>query len=142
MAITVGGRGMFQQHERMIAACFVGTLLVLAAPAAQAQASSGQPLKIGYGISQTGGLAPNGKSALLAQKIWEEDINAKGGLLGRPVKLIYYDDQSSPAAVPAIYEKLLDIDKVDTIIGGYGTHQLAGAMPVIIQKENVLIGLF
>jgi branched-chain amino acid transport system substrate-binding protein len=77
---------MFQQQERIIAACFASALLALATPAAQAQAPSGEPLKIGYGISQTGGLAPNGKSALLAQKIWEEDINAKGGLLGRPVK--------------------------------------------------------
>jgi branched-chain amino acid transport system substrate-binding protein len=128
---------MFQQHERMIAACFVGTLLVLAPPAARAQAPAAQPLKIGYGISQTGGLAPNGKSALLAQKIWEEDINAKGGLLGRPVKLIYYDDQSSPAAVPAIYQK-----QVDIIIGGYGTTQLAAAMPVVIPNQKMLIGLF
>jgi branched-chain amino acid transport system substrate-binding protein len=133
---------MFQQQERMIAACLVGTLLVLAAPATRAQAPSGQPLKIGYGIAQTGGLAPNGKSALLAQKIWEEDINAKGGLLGRPVKLVFYDDQSSPAAVPAIYEKLLDLDRVDIIIGGYGTTQLAAAMPVVIQKQKMFIGLF
>jgi branched-chain amino acid transport system substrate-binding protein len=133
---------MFQQQERVIAACFVGILLALTAPAAEAQAPSGEPLKIGYAISQTGGLAPNGRSALLAQKIWEEDINAKGGLLGRPVKLIYYDDQSSPAAVPAIYEKLLDIDKVDIIIGGYGTTQLAAAMPVVIQKQKMLVGLF
>src|ERR1700741_4786777 len=129
---------MFQQQERMIAACFVGTLLALAA---QAQAQSGEPLKIGYGIAQTGGLAPNGKSALLAQKIWEEDINAKGGLLGRPVRLIYYDDQSNPATVPGIYTKLLDVDKVDLIIGGYGTNMLAPAMPVIMQKNKVFIGL-
>jgi branched-chain amino acid transport system substrate-binding protein len=133
---------MFQQQERVIAACFVGILLALAAPAAQAQAESAEPLKIGYGISQTGGLAPNGKSALLAQKIWEEDINAKGGMLGRRVKLIYYDDQSNPATVPAIYEKLLDVDKVDIIVGGYGTTQLAAAMPVVIQKQKMLIGLF
>jgi branched-chain amino acid transport system substrate-binding protein len=132
----------FRQQQRMIAACFVGTLLALAAPAAQAQAQSGEPLKIGYGIAQTGGLAPNGKSALLAQKIWEEDINAKGGLLGRPVRLIYYDDQSNPATVPALYQKLLDIDKVDTIIGGYGTNMLAATMTVAIQKQKVLIGLF
>ena len=46
-------------------------------------------------MSLTGGLAPNGKSALLGMKIWEEDINAKGGLLGRKVKLVYYDDQSN-----------------------------------------------
>src|SRR3984957_19833635 len=116
----IGGEGMFQQKERLIA-CFVGTLLALAAPGARAQ----EPLKIGYGIAQTGGLAPNGKSALLAHKIWEEDINAKGGLLGRPVKLIYYDDQSNPATVPGIYTKLLDIDKVDLIIGAYATTQIA-----------------
>src|SRR5947209_11576141 len=109
---------MFQQQERMIATCFVGALLVLATPAARAQTPSGEPLKIGYGIAQTGGLAPNGMSALLAQKIWEEDINAHGGLLGRPVKLVHYDDQSNPATVPAIYQKLLDGDKVDMIIGG------------------------
>ncbi len=97
------------------------TCALLFAGAAWAQ--SGEPIKIGYGISQTGGLAPNGKSALLAQKIWEEDINAKGGLLGRPVKLIYYDDQTNPATVPGIYTKLLDVDKVDLIIGGYGTNE-------------------
>jgi branched-chain amino acid transport system substrate-binding protein len=113
-----------------------------AAPAAQAQAPPGVPLKIGYGIAQTGGLAPNGRSALLAQKIWEEDVNAEGGLLGRPVKLIYYDDQSDPATVPAIYQELIDVDKVDIIIGGYGTNQLAPAMPVAIQKQKMLIGLF
>jgi branched-chain amino acid transport system substrate-binding protein len=126
----------------MVAACLVSALVALAAPAAQAQAPSGEPLRIGYGISQTGGLAPNGKSALLAQKIWGEDINAKDGLLGRPVKLIYYDDQSNPATVPAIYEKLLDVDKVDIIIGGYGTNMLASAMPVVIHKQKMLIGLF
>jgi len=105
-------------------------------------AQSGNPIKIGYGISQTGGLAPNGKSALLAQRIWEEDINAKGGLLGRPVKLVYYDDQTNPATVPALYQKLLDIDKVDIVIGGYGTNLLAPTMPVVIQKKKMLIGLF
>src|SRR5260370_13151527 len=89
--------------------------MLLAAPAA---AQSGEPIKIGYGISQTGGLAPNGKSALLAQKIWEEEINKKGGLLGRPVKLVYYDDQTNPATVPGIYTKLLDVDKLDLIIAG------------------------
>src|SRR5262249_6990758 len=120
-----------------IAALMAGALL-----AAPASAQTGEPIKIGYGISQTGGLAPNGKSALLAQKIWEEDINKKGGLLGRPVKLVYYDDQTNPAAVPGIYAKLLDVDKVDLIIGGYGTNMLAPAMPVVVQKKRMLIGLF
>jgi branched-chain amino acid transport system substrate-binding protein len=133
---------MFQQQEHMIAACFLGTSLALAAPAALGQIPSGVPLKIGYSIAQTGALAANGRSALLAHKIWEEDINAKGGLLGRPVKLIYYDDQSNPATVPATYQKLLDLDKVDIIVGGYGTNPLSAAMPVVIQKQKMLIGLF
>jgi branched-chain amino acid transport system substrate-binding protein len=116
----------------------LGVSLLLAAPAS---AQSGQPIRIGYSMALTGGLAPNGKSALLAQKIWEEDVNAKGGLLGRPVRLLYYDDQTNPATVPGIYTKLIDVDKVELIIGGYGTNMLAPAMPVVMQKNKVFIGL-
>jgi branched-chain amino acid transport system substrate-binding protein len=109
--------------------------------AAPAAAQTGEPVKIGYSLALTGGLAPNGKSALLAQKIWEEDVNAKGGLLGRPAKLIYYDDKSSPAEVPSIYTKLLDIDKVDLIIGPYATAQIAPAMPIVIQRKKTFVAL-
>jgi branched-chain amino acid transport system substrate-binding protein len=111
---------------------------LIAAPAA---AQTGEAVKIGYSMALTGGLAPNGKSALLAQKIWEEDVNAKGGLLGRPAKLIYYDDKSSPAEVPSIYTKLLDIDKVDLIIGPYATAQIAPAMPIVIQRKKTFVAL-
>jgi branched-chain amino acid transport system substrate-binding protein len=120
------------------------TVLALVAGAsftASAAAQTGEPIKIGYSMALTGGLAPNGKSALLAQKIWEEDTNAKGGLLGRPVKLLYYDDQTNPATVPGIYVKLLDADKVDLIIGPYGTNLQAPAMPIAMQRKKVFIGL-
>jgi branched-chain amino acid transport system substrate-binding protein len=120
------------------AAIAVGTLAVLAGSAV---AQSAQPIKIGFSMAMTGGLAANGKSALLAQRIWEEDVNAKGGLLGRPVKLVYYDDQSNPSTVPGIYTKLLDVDKVDLIIGAYATAQIAPAMPVVISKNKLFIGL-
>jgi branched-chain amino acid transport system substrate-binding protein len=100
-----------------------------------------EPLKIGYSMSLTGGLAANGRSALLAHKIWEEDTNDTGGLLGRPVKLIYYDDQTNPATVPDIYVKLLDVDKVDLIIGPYATNLQAPAMPIAMQRKKVFIGL-
>ena len=93
-------------------------------------------------MALTGGLAAGGKSALLAMQIWQDDINAKGGLLGRPVKLIYYDDQSNPATVPGIYTKLLDVDKVDFIVSGYGTNMIAPAMPVAIQHDRLFLGLF
>src|ERR1700754_3749598 len=94
--------------------------LALAAPARAAD-----PIKIGFGMALSGPLAANGKMSLLAMQIWEEDINAKGGLLGRPVKLVYYDDQSNPSTVPGIYTKLLDIDKVDLVVSGYATGQIA-----------------
>jgi len=109
-------------------------LAALTAAAAQAQAPSGEPIRIRYSMALTSGLATNGKSALLAQKICEEDVNAQGGLLGPPVKLVYYDDQSNPSTVPGIYTKLLDVDKVDLIVGAYATAMLAPAMPIVIQK--------
>jgi len=127
--------------SRSLAARLVAVAAFVLVPTG-AFAQSDNPIKVGYGISQTGGLAPNGKSALLAQKIWEDDTNASGGLLGRPVKLIYYDDQSNPAAVPGIYAKLFDVDKVDVIIGGYATNMLAPAMPLVIQRNKLFIGLF
>src|SRR6267142_4094168 len=106
-----------------------------------AAAQSGEPIKIGFSMAMTGGLGGNGKSDLLAQKIWEEDVNAKGGLLGRKVKLIYYDDQSTPSTVPGIYTKLLDVDKVDLVVGGYATAMLAPAMPIMMQRGKLFIGL-
>ena len=107
-----------------------------------ASAQSGDPIKIGFSMALTGPLAPNGKQALLGAKIWEEEINAKGGLLGRKVQLVNYDDQSSPATVPGIYTKLLDVDKVDLVIGPYGTNMVAPALPVVMQKGKTFIGLF
>src|SRR5512135_2345151 len=98
-------------------------------------------IKIGSSMAMTGGLGPNGKSARLAWKIWEEDVNAKGGLLGRKVKLVYFDDQSNPSTVPGIYTKLLDVDKVDLVVGGYATAMLAPAMPVVMQRKKLFIGL-
>src|ERR1700686_2884851 len=103
---------------------------VFAVFAISASAQDKNPIKIGFGMAQTGPLGPNGKSALLAMEIWVEEINAKGGLLGRQVELVRYDDQSNPSTVPGIYAKLLDIDKVDLIVGGYATNQLAPAMPI------------
>src|SRR5499425_330856 len=108
---------------------------------AEAPANAADPITIGFGMALSGPLAPNGKMSLVAMKIWEEDVNAKGGLLGRPVKLVYYDDQSNPSTVPGIYTKLLDVDKVDLIIGPYATAQIAPAMPIVIQRNKVFITL-
>src|SRR6266498_1467933 len=101
-----------------------------------------EPIKIGFSMELTGPFAVVGKTGLLAFKIWEEETNAKGGLLGRPVKLVYYDDQSNPSLVPAIYTKLIDIDKVDLLVSSYGTNLVVPAMPVAIQYNRLFFGLF
>jgi branched-chain amino acid transport system substrate-binding protein len=113
-------------------------LVILAAGPARAA----EPFTIGLNLGQTGALAPNGKAALLAMQIWVEDTNAKGGLLGRPVKLITYDDQSNPSLVPGIISKLLDVDHVDILIAGNGTNMVAPALPVAMQRKLTLVGLF
>ncbi len=118
------------------AASLVAAVAVPAAPAGAAD-----PIKIGFGMSLTGKLAGNGKMALLGMQIWEDDVNAAGGLLGRPVQLVYYDDQSNPAQVPGIYSKLLDVDKVDLIVSGYASTQIAAAMPIAITRKKLFIGL-
>ncbi len=135
---------MFVRLKRrgLLASLAATAAFALLPAASQAQTPSGEPVKIGFSMSLTGPLAANGKQALLGMQIWEEEINAKGGLLGRPVKLIYYDDQSQAAPVPGIYTKLLDIDKVDLIIGPYATVPAAAAMTVAVQRKKVFEVLF
>ena len=123
-----------------LAAWFSGALVALSLAAAPALAQ--QPLKIGFGMSLTGPLAGNGKAALIAMQIWQEDVNAKGGILGRKVELVYYDDQTNPSTVPSIYSKLLDVDKVDLVVSGYGTNVIAPAMPIMMQRNMTFMGLF
>jgi branched-chain amino acid transport system substrate-binding protein len=115
---------------------------VLSALPAFAQQSTQSPIKIGFGMALTGGLAAGGKQALVTYQLWAEEVNARGGLLGRKVELVFYDDQSSPAAVPAIYSKLLDVDKVDVVLSGYGTVPTAAAMPTIMQRKKAFLSLF
>ena len=115
---------------------------IFGAATAWAQTPSGPPITIGFSMALTGSLAVNGKSGLLAMQIWAENQNAKGGLLGRPVKLVFYDDQTNSSLVPGIYTKLLDVDKVDLVVSGYGTNIAAPAMPVVIGHNMTFISLF
>ncbi len=134
----------YRMRRRNIAGALVAAVVAagLCAAPPPAFAQSGEPIKIGFSMALTGPLAANGKQALLGAKIWEEEINAKGGLLGRKVQLVDYDDQSNPANVPGIYTKLLDVDKVDLVVGPYATNMNAPAMPVVMQKGKTFISLF
>src|SRR5260370_2363119 len=99
------------------------------------------PIRMGYCLSLTGPLAGNSRSAKLAHDIWQQDVNAGGGLLGRSVELICHDDHGDASLVPEIYQRLIDVEGVDIVVGGYGTNSLVAAMPLIIQRQRFFIGL-
>src|ERR1051325_9612180 len=117
-------------------------LLAAGALARRPVAAEQAPITIGFAEALTGSLAAVGKSGILAMQIWAEDINAKGGLLGRTEKLIFYDNQSNPANVPGLYVKLLDVDHFDLVLSGYATNMAAPAMPVVISHNKLYFSLF
>jgi branched-chain amino acid transport system substrate-binding protein len=122
---------------------FLGGTVAVATFGLASSVSAQQPtIKIGMSMALTGGLAGGGKASLLGIEIWRDDINAKGGLLGRKVELVVYDDKSSASETPAIYSKLLDVDKVDLLFAPYATVPTAPIMPLVKQRGMVLIGNF
>jgi len=121
----------------------LGAAIVVAGLGITSNAGAEQPpIKIGMSMPQTGGLAGGGKASLLGIEIWRDDVNAKGGLLGRKVELVVYDDKSSAAETPAIYSKLLDVDKVDLLFAPYATVPTAPILPLVKQRGMLLIGNF
>jgi branched-chain amino acid transport system substrate-binding protein len=129
-------KGLLHVAGRMLGALLITCVLAGAAAAQQ------PPIKIGMSMPQTGTLGGGGQAALLALRIWVEDVNNKGGLLGRKIDFIVYDDQTNPALTPGIYTKLLDVDKVDLLIAPYGTVPTAPIMPLVKQRGLLLMGNF
>src|SRR5579884_1093954 len=119
-------------------AALVAAMLMLLAGAS---ALAADPLRVGFSLGLTGANAPNGGQLLLALQIWRDDVNAQGGLLGRPVELVYYDDQTNPSNEVTIYSKLINVDKVELLLGPYGTNQISAALPMLAQRNLTTIGL-
>ncbi len=124
------------QTRRDVVTAFAAAAL---APAVVKPAWAADPIKVGFSMALTGGVAQNGQQLIIALNLWRDAVNAKGGLLGRPVELVYYDDQSNPSNVPGIYTKLITVDKVDLLLGPYATNMAAPAMPVIMRHNMTTI---
>jgi branched-chain amino acid transport system substrate-binding protein len=131
-------RSDLNRRTLVTGAVATGTAALLSPPAF-AQAN---PIKIGFAMSLTGGLAGGGRQSLLGFEIWRDEINAKGGLLGRKIELVVYDDKSSASETPAIYSKLLDVDKVDLLFAPYATVPTAPLLPLVKQRGLLLMGNF
>src|SRR5258708_2526603 len=139
--VAAGGDQPMLARRAAFYASLAILLAAMLAPWAAAPARAADPIKVGFSMALTGGVAPNGKQNLLALEIWRDDVNAKGGIMGRPVELVYYDDQSNPNNVPGIYTKLISVDKVDLLLGPYATNMIAPAMPVIMQAGKMTISM-
>jgi branched-chain amino acid transport system substrate-binding protein len=129
-------------RRRVQAMLALGASAILGLLGAAGSTAAADPISIGLSLSLTGPTSPAGKQVLAGLEIWRDDVNAKGGLLGRPVKLVYYDDQGKPAEAPGIYAKLMGVDKVDLLIGPYSTNVIAASLPAIIQAKRTTIGIF
>jgi len=129
------------RNPRSCARAILATLLAVGVLLVTNAARAADPVRVGLSVALTGGVAPIGKQVLTALQIWRDDVNAKGGLLGRPVELVFYDDQSNPANVPGLYTKLIQVDKVDLLIGPYATNMVAPAIPVLMQYKKTTIGI-
>jgi branched-chain amino acid transport system substrate-binding protein len=126
-----------KRARRLLALAVAAVAFLLLPP--HPPAAAADPVKVGFSMAMTGAVAQNGKQLLIALQLWRDDVNAKGGLLGRPVELVFYDDQSNPSNVPGIYTKLIRVDKVDLLLGPYATNMAAAAMPVIVDNNKVTI---
>jgi len=104
-----------------------------------APAAAQNPLVVGASVSQTGRLAVTATYVHQAYELWVDDVNAKGGLLGRPVTLKVYDDKSDPGTGAKLYEKLIVDDRVDLLVGPYSTPVTAAASTVSEKYKKVMV---
>jgi branched-chain amino acid transport system substrate-binding protein len=99
------------------------------------------PIKIGGSLAMTGPLAENALWVKRGYEYWAETVNKSGGLLGRPVQLIIYDDEAKPDKAVQLLEKAITVDKVDLLLGGYGGNSVAAQMPVAERYGMVYISM-
>jgi len=125
--------------QYLIAAiCLLGAAC---APAPQAPTATAPPkeLVIGGSMAITGAFSDVGKEYQKTYQWYVDQLNAAGGLLGRPVKLVLYDDESDPKKAASLYDKLITVDKVDLLVGPYPTPILAAVIPVAEREHMVLV---
>jgi branched-chain amino acid transport system substrate-binding protein len=134
----MNGKKTAQLSRRQIMAGLGGVALYAAARPSFA-APSGEPIKIGQALALTGPFAQTGLVHRIVSEYYVERLNKNGGLLGRPVQYIVYDDQSKPDVARTLYERLITSDKCDLILGPYGTANILAAMGVAARYKKVFI---
>ena len=98
-----------------------------------------EPVRMGLALSQTGNLADSGELFRRGVELWKDNINGRGGLLGRPVEIVLYDDRSDPATAARLYERLITNDNVDLLLSPWGSASCATASAVAEKHKRVFV---
>ncbi|SDD30817.1 amino acid/amide ABC transporter substrate-binding protein, HAAT family [Variovorax sp. CF079] len=117
----------------------MGAIALAAAGFALAQQPTGAPIRIGSTLALTGPLSATAQIHKVVGDIYIEQLNKRGGLLGRPVEWVVKDDQSKPDLARTLYEQLVTADKVDLLMGPYATGAILSAMGVAQRYNKVLV---
>jgi branched-chain amino acid transport system substrate-binding protein len=128
-----------QWSRRQVVAGIGGLAVSAAIRPSGAQAPAGAPIKIGQALALTGPFAQTGIVHKIVSEYYVDRLNKRGGLLGRPVEYSVLDDQSKPDVSRTLYERLITSDKVDLILGPYGTASILAAMAVAQRYHKVFI---
>jgi len=121
--------------NRVVRPLRLAVMLVLLVAWYPAQAAR-SPIKVGVTVAVTGPYSVPGSAELEGIRLWVHDINQRGGLLGRPVELVHYDDGSDPQASTRLYERLISEDRVDLLLGPYGT-DITMAASRVAERHNL-----
>ena len=121
--------------------------VITAAAAAAFALAAGSPgdadaqdkIQIGASLSLTGGLARAGEPLRKGYVLWAEDVNKRGGIMGKQVEMVVYDDQSDSSTAAKLYEKLITEDKVELLIGPYGSSMSNAAAAVVDKHKRALL---
>jgi len=127
-------------RKKLLLWAFSGITLVVASVVAFPELVQAQkPIRIGATMSETGVLATQGVPARNGYLLFQKHINEKGGLFGRKIEFLIYDDKSDPKAAINLYEKLITEDKVDAVMGPYGSTHTEAVAPVTEKHRMVHI---
>lgn len=129
----------------MVKHLIIKTFVILGMFGMAYSVQAADPVKIGFSIPKTGMFASAGPSQLNAYLLWQDLVNAKGGLdIGgkgrRKIEFVQYDDKSNPAQAAKIYEKLITNDKVDLVVAPWGTPHHFAVAPVVERHKFPLVG--
>lgn len=104
-----------------------------------AAAAAGEPIRIGISLPLTGDFSEPGKGIQQGYDLWAADVNAAGGILGRPVELIYRDDASDPNKAVSDYEQLISVENVDFVFGPFSSRLVIPASAVAEEEQMLFL---